>query len=140
MPERAMNGWKDLAGCVIANDQQEILLIHRNTPELVQWELPGGKINEGETPELAAGRELYEELGLIVTGLRKIKSVTFQQSGQQYHYTWFWPNQVHGEPKVQEDIHDAIDYFAPEVFHVNRWFSPNVIKLMQYSRAGKIEF
>jgi len=38
----------ELAGAVILDKNKKILLMHRNTPNLMQWELPGGKIEPKE--------------------------------------------------------------------------------------------
>ena len=50
----------ELAGAVILNTNKEILLMHRNTEQLKQWELQGGKLEKGELPEQTAIRELKE--------------------------------------------------------------------------------
>jgi len=38
-----------------------------------QWRFPGGKVDSGEFPIMAAARELFEELGVIAYGLNLIK-------------------------------------------------------------------
>lgn len=47
----------------------EVLIGQRgpDQPMALQWEFPGGKIEPGESPEEALGRELYEELGIRAT-------------------------------------------------------------------------
>lgn len=56
------------AGLVLKSDGQ-LLLAQRpgDKPWSGWWELPGGKIEPGETSEQALARELNEELGIVVT-------------------------------------------------------------------------
>lgn len=53
---------------VLVNDRGEVLLTERpaGKPWAGYWEFPGGKIEDGETPEAALVRELAEELGIQI--------------------------------------------------------------------------
>jgi 8-oxo-dGTP diphosphatase len=62
-----------LAASVALVRRHDVLLIQRNRPPSEGlWTLPGGRLEAGETPEQCAERELREELGLAVFGLRKL--------------------------------------------------------------------
>jgi 8-oxo-dGTP pyrophosphatase MutT (NUDIX family) len=51
----------------------EVLLIERvKPPYAAHWTLPGGRLEPGESPEQCAIREIGEELGLTVSGLRPV--------------------------------------------------------------------
>ncbi|WP_433359171.1 NUDIX hydrolase [Streptosporangium sp. CA-115845] len=53
------------AGAVVTDDEQRVLLIwrHRFITDSWGWEIPIGKIEEGEEPITAAAREVEEETG-----------------------------------------------------------------------------
>jgi len=78
-----------LAGCIILDPQQRILLLHRNKNGKIQWETPGGKLEPHESADQAAQRELIEEIGIKVNITSKIGEGTFSESATNYHYTWF---------------------------------------------------
>ncbi len=101
-----------LAGCVIVDEQERMLLLHRYDGELGQWEMPGGKLEAGELAEEAAVREVYEELGVRVRLVKALGSCEFEQAGNDYQYHWFHAEVISGEPAVQEpETFDDLDYF-----------------------------
>lgn len=110
-----MNNPVLLAGCVLLDPYDRILLLHRNLEDEGQWELPGGKVEEGETPVMAAVREIQEELGVSVEISRALGDASFEQDETTYTYYWFLGYIHEGVPDVIEaDTFDDLDYFEIE--------------------------
>jgi len=100
-----------LAGCIIADKQGRLLLIHRNTDSYVHWEVPGGKVDNQENPRDTAARELKEELGIDVAVTEYIGDVTFVDRDKDMHYSFFAAIIVAGEPQIIEThLHDDVRY------------------------------
>ena len=128
-----------LAGCVITNNKNEILLIHRSTPNRTQWELPGGKIEPKESPEQTALRELEEELGIQVEIVRKLGEKTFNEDGYTMNYHWFKANIVKGTPSLTESKFDQIKYWSwQEMEEMKIYLSSNTKNLLNQYNQGNI--
>ncbi|MHB8451546.1 MAG: NUDIX hydrolase [Mycobacteriales bacterium] len=55
------------AGAVIRDPEDRLLLVRRGRPPAQdRWSLPGGRVEPGESPEMACRREVAEETGLDV--------------------------------------------------------------------------
>lgn len=136
-----MNSYIRLAGCVIKDDQDRILLLHRNTPKLQQWEIPGGKLDPGEDERTTAVRELKEEMGIEVNLERMLGTRSFVEGGRTMEYTWFLATIASGTPKVRErDLHDRFEYLSIDNLPptVKQQLSPNTKNLIDEIVGGRI--
>ncbi len=129
-----------LAGCVLKDKQHRILLLHRNKRGVVQWELPGGKVEENETTEAAAIRELKEELGITVKLKIKLGTCLFTEKGRRYSYTWFQSSIASGTPSIKEpDTFDDLRYFDFEEL-TELQLSANMKQLVQQIETSTISW
>lgn len=63
------------AGVLVVRDNFVLIVRqYRLMIEGISWEIPGGRVDEGETPEAAARRECLEETGIWCEKLRPLLS------------------------------------------------------------------
>lgn len=116
----------ELAGAIIQNEQGGILLMHRNTDTLKQWELPGGKLEENESPEQAAIRELKEELSVDIKPIKYLGFREFEDAGRILKYHWFKCAITNGSPRLVEEKFDKLKYFDFNELSKNSELSSNM--------------
>lgn len=106
-----MSGVRTVVGAAIVRHGR-LLAARRVTPARLAggWELPGGKVEPGETPEQALAREVAEELGCTVeVGEQLPDPVPVAEGWLLRAYVC---RLVDGEPVPTE--HDAVRWLAPE--------------------------
>ncbi len=87
------------ASILFVNARREVLLFLRDRkpdiPYPDTWDVPGGHVEQGETPEECIVREMKEEMGIDLSGFRLHCAVEFDD---RIEYT-FWKE---AELKVEE--------------------------------------
>lgn len=83
-----------------AAQAREVLICQRrpDQPMSLKWEFPGGKIEAGETPEMALARELNEELGINATIGRHVAGLRHRyRNGASIDLQFFVVQEFEGE-------------------------------------------
>lgn len=126
----------EVTGCIII-ENNSILLLHKINPS--RYELPGGKVEKGETAHEAAKREAHEELLCEVVILKKFNDITFEEDGQTIHYTRFLAKIKKGQhPQIGEkEKFDGIRFASVQELG-SMQLSPNVEIL--YKELGTSTF
>jgi ADP-ribose pyrophosphatase YjhB (NUDIX family) len=110
------------SGVVVANEQEEILLVFRKDTE--NWGLPGGYMELGETFEETIRREIREELSIT------IKSLKFHGlfSGDEFYHEY--PN--------GDKVYSIIALF--EAYNVDRDFKVDNEEISKFKFFNKNTF
>lgn len=103
---------------VIRNGQGDILLTHnrRYTTGRLEWEVPAGRVETGESPENTARRECLEETGCTLRELRYLS----------------WHNPANGMSDLKMHV------FAARVDAEGAILDTNEIESKQWFKLGKV--
>jgi len=111
-----------VVGAAVVRDGR-VLAARRTTPVSAagRWELPGGKVEPGESPEAALAREVHEELGcdVEVTGWLDGRVPV----GEHHELVVALAVLVRGEPVPTE--HDEVRWLGPHQLGTVDWLEPD---------------
>ena len=89
------------AGIVLKNDK--VLVMRRINNGDEYWVFPGGGVEDGETPEQTAVREIDEETTVRVTHGKLLYHITWNTGEENFFYLCEY---LSGEPKLREDTNE----------------------------------
>ncbi|MGW6946151.1 NUDIX hydrolase [Streptomyces xanthophaeus] len=93
---------KPAVSMAIITKGDRVLMVRRRQQEgKLLWAFPGGGIEDGETAEQAAVREVAEEVALEVKSVRVLGARVHPQTGADMTYVACEP--VSGEARVEDD-------------------------------------
>lgn len=94
-----------VVGAVILENGKILCAQRGDTKALpYKWEFPGGKIEQGETPQQALKREIDEEMNCIVEIGEAIETTVYEYDFGFVHLTTFYCTLVEGTPTLTEHV------------------------------------
>jgi 8-oxo-dGTP pyrophosphatase MutT (NUDIX family) len=124
----------EAAGGLVYNEEGACLFIYRRD----KWDLPKGKLDEGELPMEAAKREVEEECGVVVTAVNELLAETYHLYSLKkkvvFKKTFWYAMAVSGKPNLipqaEEDITEACWLLKNQLAEVKANSYPLILDLV----------
>ncbi len=129
----------EAAGGLVKADNDTILVIHRRG----KWDLPKGKLEKNELPEIGAIREVEEECGIGNLEILKLLEITYHTYilnekdilKRTFWYEMFHKGNQKPKPQMEEDITEAKWFKIDDLNEVINNTFPSIIEVL---KKGKI--
>lgn len=96
------------------------------------WEFPGGKIEEGETPQKALRREIMEELNTEIKVGELVDTVEYDYPTFHLSMDCFWAEVVSGDLVLKE--HEAAKWLTKEELDSVEWLPADIALIEKVKR------
>lgn len=97
------------------------------------WEFPGGKMEQGETPQEALKREIFEELDTEIEVGEWIDTIDYDYPSFHLSMDCFWCEIIKGELVLKE--HQAARWLRKDELREVEWLPADVILIHQLLRS-----
>jgi 8-oxo-dGTP diphosphatase len=122
-----------VVGAVII-ENNKILCAQRGLSKSLplKWEFPGGKIEEGETPQEALSREIKEEMQCKVEIGDQVEHTVYEYDFGIVDLTTYYCKLIEGKPVLTE--HASIKWLSPDQLKSLDWAPADIATIEKLSK------